>query len=200
MDADADDGRVRPAVWLINTVHDHIYYVNRTPPRDLPWIIRVVWRLYHLAWWPQRILLNAADEVVTISYTTEALIGAHHHETPGVGGEQCRRPTRRRRAARRAGRTQPGLYMGSYMPYKNVETLAAGMDELPGYTLHIQSRASEEVQDRLGALSFAGSLEFHGGVSDESTSLLDSATASSTPRGTRVSGSPWSRRCPVARR
>ena len=63
---------------FVNTVHDLIYYVNRTPPRDLPWIIRVVWRLYHLAWWPQRLLLNGADEVVTVSYTTKALISAHH--------------------------------------------------------------------------------------------------------------------------
>jgi glycosyltransferase involved in cell wall biosynthesis len=68
--------------------------------------------------------------------------------------------------------------MGSYMPYKNVETLATGMHELPGYTLHLLSRASEEVRDRLVALAPAGSLVFHGGVSDEEyASLLDSATA-----------------------
>jgi len=70
------------------------------------------------------------------------------------------------------------VYMGSYMPYKNVETLAAGMHELPGYTLHLLSRASEEVRNRLVALAPAGSLVFHGGVSDEEyATLLDSATA-----------------------
>jgi glycosyltransferase involved in cell wall biosynthesis len=163
---------------FVNTVHDLIYYVNRMPPRDLPWIIRAVWRLYHLAWWPQRLLLNGADEVVTISYTTEALIAAHHltrrpvsvvsnAADPPVGVQPRTEPAERSL-----------VYMGSYMPYKNVETLAVAMHELPGYTLHLLSRASEEVRDRLEALAPAGSLLFHGGVSDEEyASLLDSATA-----------------------
>ena len=163
---------------FVNTVHDLIYYVNRTPPRDLPLIIRVVWRLYHLAWWPQRLLLNGADEVVTVSYTTKALIAAHHltrrrvsvvsnAADPPVGVQSRSEPAERSL-----------VYMGSYMPYKNVETLVAGMHELPGYTLHLLSRASEEVRDRLEALAPAGSLVFHGGVSDEEyASLLDSATA-----------------------
>jgi glycosyltransferase involved in cell wall biosynthesis len=68
--------------------------------------------------------------------------------------------------------------MGSYMPYKNVETLARAMHELPGYTLHLLSRASEEARNRLEVLAPAGSLVFHGGVSDdEYAALLDSATA-----------------------
>ena len=50
---------------LLLTVHDLIYYRNRTPPRDLAAPIRLLWRLYHLAWWPQRLLLNRADGVVT---------------------------------------------------------------------------------------------------------------------------------------
>ena len=163
---------------LVNTVHDLIYYANRTPPRDLPWIIRAVWRLYHLAWWPQRLLLNGADEVVTISYTTEALVAAHHltrrpvsvvsnAADPPVGVQPRTEPAERSL-----------VYMGSYMPYKNVETLATAMHELPGYTLHLLSRASEEARDRLEALAPTGSLVFHGGVSDEEyASLLDSATA-----------------------
>jgi glycosyltransferase involved in cell wall biosynthesis len=171
-------GAVGRRYGFVNTVHDLIYYVNRTPPRDLPWIIRVVWRLYHLAWWPQRILLNAADEVVTVSYTTKALIAAHHltrrpvsvvsnAADPPVGVQPRAEPVERSL-----------VYMGSYMPYKNVETLAAGMHELPGYTLHLLSRESEEVRDRLEAFAPAGSLVFHGGVSDEEyASLLDSATA-----------------------
>ena len=163
---------------FVNTVHDLIYYVNRTPPRDLPWIIRVVWRLYHLAWWPQRILLNAADEVVTVSYTTKALIAAHHltRRPVSVVSNAADPPVGVQPRTEAAERSL--VYMGSYMPYKNVETLAAGMHELPGYTLHLLSRASEEVRNRLEALAPAGSLVFHGGVSDEEyASLLDSATA-----------------------
>ena len=81
---------------LVLTLHDLIYYRNRTPPRDLAWPIRLLWRLYHLAWWPQRLLLNRADAVVTVSETTE-------------GADREHRLTRRpitvvRNAADRAGR------------------------------------------------------------------------------------------------
>ncbi len=163
---------------FVNTVHDLIYYVNRTPPRDLPGIIRVIWRLYHLSWGPQRLLLNAADEVVTVSETTKALIAQHHltrrpvsvvtnAADPPVGVQPRTEPAERSL-----------LYMGSYMPYKNVETLATAMHELPGYTLHLLSRASDDVRARLTALAPEGSLSFHGGVSDEEyASLLDAATA-----------------------
>ena len=62
---------------LVLTVHDLIYYRHPTPPRDLPGFVRVLWRLYHLAWWPQRLLLNRSDAVVTVSETTKALIAEH---------------------------------------------------------------------------------------------------------------------------
>jgi glycosyltransferase involved in cell wall biosynthesis len=163
---------------FVNTVHDLIYYVNRTPPRDLPWVIRVVWRLYHLAWWPQRLLLNAADEVVTVSYTTKALIARHHltrrpvsvvsnASDPPVGVQ-----------SRTAPATRILVYMGSYMPYKNVETLVAGMHQLPGYTLHLLGKTSQEVRARLAPLAPEGSLVFDGPVSDEEyAAALDGATA-----------------------
>ena len=163
---------------LVNTVHDLIYYVNRTPPRDLPWVIRVIWRLYHLSWAPQRILLNAADEVVTVSETTKALIAQHHltRRPVSVVTNAAEPPVGVQPRAGPAERSL--LYMGSYMPYKNVETLAAAMHELPGYTLHLLSRASGDVRTQLEALAPAASLVFHGGVSDEEyASLLDAATA-----------------------
>jgi glycosyltransferase involved in cell wall biosynthesis len=163
---------------FVNTVHDLIYYVNRTPPRDLPWVIRVIWRLYHLSWAPQRLLLNMADEVVTVSYTTKALIDAHHltrrpvsvvgnASDPPIGVQPRTAPTARSL-----------VYMGSYMPYKNVETLVTGMHELPGYTLHLLGRTSQEVRDRLTPLAPEGSLVFEGSVSDdEYAAILDGATA-----------------------
>jgi hypothetical protein len=33
------------------------------------------------------------------------------------------------------------VYMGSFMPYKNVEAIAAAMHALPGYSLHLLSGA-----------------------------------------------------------
>ena len=49
---------------LVQTLHDLIYYRHPAPPRFLR--LRLVWRLYHKAWWPQRVLLNRADVVATI--------------------------------------------------------------------------------------------------------------------------------------
>ncbi|WBU38574.1 glycosyltransferase family 4 protein [Homoserinibacter sp. YIM 151385] len=164
---------------LVLTIHDLIYYSNPTPPRDLPWPVRALWRLYHLAWWPQRLLLRRADEVVTVSQTTRELMERHrltrHRITvvrnapDPVGGGM-------------AGRSAPDgrelVYMGSFMPYKNVETLARAMHELPGYRLHLLSRIRPADRDRLAALAPQGSLEFHDGISEaEYTALLGRATA-----------------------
>ena len=166
---------------LLLTVHDLIYYRNRTPPRDLPAGVRLLWRLYHLAWWPQRMLLNRADGVVTVSNTTAALIAEHELTTrpvtvvsnaatplPGADevGERAR-PTSRRL-----------VYMGSYMPYKNVDTLVRAAALLPGTELHLMSRVSGTERERLGKLAPTARLVFHDGATDaEYAETLRSATA-----------------------
>jgi glycosyltransferase involved in cell wall biosynthesis len=64
------------------------------------------------------------------------------------------------------------------MPYKNVETLALGMHELPGYTLHLLGSSSQRVREELTALAPEGSLVFDGPVTDEEyAAALDRATA-----------------------
>ena len=52
---------------LLLTVHDLIYYSHPKPPPEFSFLIRGLWRLYHKAWWPQRILLNSADAVVAVN-------------------------------------------------------------------------------------------------------------------------------------
>ena len=59
---------------LVLTVHDLIYYRHPAPPPNFSWPVRALWRLYHLVYWPQRILLNRSDAVVTVSQTTKQLI------------------------------------------------------------------------------------------------------------------------------
>ena len=164
------------------TVHDLIYYSNPEPPHDLPAFVRALWRLYHKAWWPQRMLLNGGDAVVTVSHTTEQLIAEHH---------LTRRPVV---VARNAAdlpdaslvATDPEsqssarsiVYMGSFMPYKNVETLARTAELLPEYTLHLLSRSTPADEARLRAAAPGAALEFHRGVSDEEYHrLLRSCTA-----------------------
>ena len=164
---------------LILTLHDLIYYQNPTPPSFLPLPVRALWRLYHLAYWPQRLLLNRADVVATISDTTGGLMARHR---------LTRRPVAMVGNAPQAGTVPRNpespveptlLYMGSFMPYKNVETVIRGMEYLPGYTLHLLSRISDARRAELEAIIPAGArVEFSNGVTDgEYDALLRRTTA-----------------------
>jgi glycosyltransferase involved in cell wall biosynthesis len=166
---------------LVLTVHDLIYYRHPTPPRDLPAFVRGLWRLYHLAWWPQRMLLNRSDAVVTVSETTKALIAEHRLTKRPVyvvpNAADMPEP-----ASGRSERTAPEskslVYMGSFMPYKNVDTLVRAAALLPEYTLHLMSRVSEAERKRLSELAPGARLAFHDGASDEEyAETLASATA-----------------------
>ena len=166
---------------LVLTVHDLIYYRNRTPPRDLAAPIRLLWRLYHLAWWPQRMLLNRADAVVTVSQTTKDLIAEHQltrRPVHVVSNAADMPPIPEERLARRAPETKSLVYMGSFMPYKNVETLVAAAALLPDYELHLMSRVTDAQRERLTAIAPAARVVFHDGASDEEyAETLASATA-----------------------
>ncbi|MCC3291282.1 glycosyltransferase family 1 protein [Arthrobacter sp. zg-Y1110] len=153
---------------LVLTLHDLIYYSNPTPPSFLPAAVRWLWRLYHLAYWPQRLLLDRADVVATISGTTRELMSRHRLTKRPVRivanapqeGSVPRDPD--------AGAEASLLYMGSFMPYKNVETIIRGMEYLPDYTLHLLSRISDARRSELEALIPAGArVTFHNGVTDE---------------------------------
>ncbi|MFM9274585.1 glycosyltransferase family 4 protein [Pseudarthrobacter sp. NKDBFgelt] len=155
---------------LVLTLHDLIYYEHPAPPGFLPAPVRLLWRLYHKAFWPQRLLLNRADTVATISRTTEALIAKYRLTRRPVRiisnapqPEQEHGP----RAAD-AGADRALVYMGSFMPYKNVETMVSGMAGLPGYTLHLLSRITPQRRAELERLVPPGAhVVFHNGVTDE---------------------------------
>lgn len=78
-----------------------------------------------------------------------------------------------------AGADHSLVYMGSFMPYKNVETMVAGMSELPDFTLHLLSRITAERRAELEIMVPAGAkVVFHNGVTDaEYARLLTRATA-----------------------
>ncbi len=169
---------------LVLTLHDLIYYRHRTPPPEFAAPIRLLWWLYHSAWWPQRMLLNRADAVVTVSHSTAALIEQHRltdrpvtvvpnaaEPAPDTGPDSG--PD-----SGPAARTGALVYMGSFMPYKNVATLARAMGALPAHELHLMSRISAAERARLTALAGGGRLVFHDGASDELyRELLRGATA-----------------------
>jgi len=161
---------------VLLTLHDLIYYRHRTPPPEFPAPIRLLWRLYHLSWWPQRMLLDRADAVVTVSETSAALIATHR---------LTRRPvTVVPNAAdpppdpRRLPRTRALVYMGTFMPYKNVETLVRAAALLPDHELHLMSRIDPADRARLTALGPGARLVFHDGADDATyRDVLRGATA-----------------------
>lgn len=169
---------------LVLTLHDLIYYDHPQPPADLPAAVRAGWRLYHRAWWPQRLLLDRADAVVTVSHTTRELIAAHRltrrpvHVVPNAprpgsvlpAGAALERLPRRGRKL---------VYMGSFLPYKNVETLLRAAGRLPDHELHLLSRISPARRAQLEALVPDGArVVFHDGVDEaEYSALLAEAAA-----------------------
>ncbi|HKU03959.1 MAG TPA: glycosyltransferase family 1 protein [Arthrobacter sp.] len=164
---------------LILTLHDLIYYEHPAPPGFLPAPVRLLWRLYHKAFWPQRLLLDRADIVATISRTTEALMAKYRlTRRPVRIIANAPQPAQEPRDPA-AGADKTIIYMGSFMPYKNVETMVAGMAGLPGYTLHLLSRITPQRRAELERIVPRGAaVVFHNGVTDaEYDGLLRRATA-----------------------
>ena len=152
---------------LVTTVHDLIYYTHRTPPRDLNPALRLLWRGYHLWVGFQRSVLNRADAHLVDSETTRALMERYRMTRNPMhvvllGTEQPEVTPDRHIPDRR-----DLVYMGSFMPYKNVDLLVSALHELPGYKLRLMSRVSDEERARLTALAPVGSVEFLNGASDE---------------------------------
>jgi len=152
---------------LVTTVHDLIYYTHRTPPRDLAWPIRLLWRGYHLWWGFQRAVLNRADAHVVVSETTGALLAeqrlTRNPVTVIISGTDHPLP----RPVRGAHRSRDLVYMGSFMPYKNVDLLAKAMHKLPGYRLRLMSRIDGSERERLTAMAPPGSIDFVNGATEE---------------------------------
>ena len=165
---------------LVLTIHDLIYYTHPTPPRQFNVFVRILWRLYHMSWWPQKYLLKQADGVIAVSETTKSLIEKMeltqktvcvvHNAADGLSPAHS--------IAAADNRRKELIYMGSFMPYKNVETLILAMNELPEYTLHLLSPIEQKIQIKLSLGIKNNNVIFHNGVSDEEYSdLLSQATA-----------------------
>ncbi len=167
---------------LVLTLHDLIYYDDPRAPEFLPAPVRWGWRLFHQSYLPQRLLLNRADAVVTVSQTSRQQIEQHRlthqkvevipNAPPAVNWQpQAHKPL--------STRDKKLIYMGSFMPYKNVETLLAAMKMLPDYKLHLLSPISLAREAELAQLA-GSNVYFEHGVSDkkyrqflaESTALL----------------------------
>jgi len=168
---------------LVLTLHDLIYYRHPAPPPAMPALVRAIWRLYHLSYWPQRWALNGADAIATVSQTTQRLMTVHRltrrpvkvvYNAAGSKANNFAAQNRERPSDNKL------IYMGSFMGYKNVETLIDAMAWLPNHSLHLLSKISParklELQSRVPEGS--GSVVFHNGVTeDEYQQLLSQSVA-----------------------
>ena len=159
---------------LISTVHDLIYYRRRKPPTFLPWAVRIIWRMYHLSFWPQRALLRQSDALVTVSQTTKLdierarlwpakkplRIASPAFDSQVFEGSNGNPAS--------ANALKALVYAGSYLPYKGVETIVEALKELPDFELHLVTEASGEVQGRLRRIAgeAAPRVKFLGGLDD----------------------------------
>jgi len=154
---------------LVLTLHDLIYYRHRKPPQDLNPLIRTIWRLYHLSYLPQRILLNRADEVVTVSETTKRLISKHHLTKRPVAVVYNAASIESKTSSRTFPKEIKLVYIGSFMPYKNVETLIKATGKVPGATLQLLSKITSDREEELTELARVSGAKvlFHHGVTDK---------------------------------
>jgi glycosyltransferase involved in cell wall biosynthesis len=143
-------GSLRKRHRLILTVHDLIYYSHPAPPAYFNFFIRLLWRIYHASFLPQKLLLRGADEVVTVSETSKRLIIKNKLTSKAVtivpnatnGLAYVNLPVEKKI-----------VYMGSFMPYKNVEDLIRATAELEGYRLLLLSKITDSKRDELFQLA-----------------------------------------------
>ena len=157
---------------LILTLHDMIYYKYRLPPPQAKGLVRPAWRLFHLWYWPQKLVLNRADIVATVSQTSRTeILAAKLTKRPLIVVSNAARdlsPLLSRPVEQTERPPKNLIFMGTPLPYKNAETLIKAMEFLPGRTLHICSKIKPARQDELTALiPDTAKVIFHGGISDE---------------------------------
>lgn len=155
---------------LILTSHDMIFYHYNVAPIGQPFLIRVGWKAYHATKVPERIALNSADIVATVSKAMRAEFeDAKLTKRPIIVVPNAPQNLAKLTKKQPAGLKPRNLiYMGSMMEYKNVETLIKGMQYLPGYTLHILSKSTAARAEELKALiPKKANVIFYNGVTDE---------------------------------
>lgn len=163
---------------LILTLQDLIYYHNPKPPTFLPAPIRFAWWLFYQAYWPQRLVLSMADYIATVSKTSKHLIRQAKLTKLPIGVIYNAPPE-----LKKPGKPKPAkkelVYMGSFMPYKNVEIILKAMEHLPDYKLHLASRILPQRKAELEQLiTHKDQVIFHNGASDEEYAImLSTATA-----------------------
>jgi len=152
----------------ILTSHDMIYYRHPTPPSNINPALKIGWRMYHMTYIPERLALNGADVVATVSHTVQREFEqARLTKRPIVVIPNGPQKFHTHKVVHDDS-PKNLVYMGSFMPYKNVEVLIKGMQWLPGRTLHLLSKVTPARRKELTKLIPKGvDVRFHSGVTDD---------------------------------
>lgn len=154
---------------LILTLQDLIYHRQREAPPQLRRATRLLWRAYHWSYLPQKLTINRADVVATVSQTSkQEIVAARLTRKRIVVLSNAPRQFPNAQVTQHDAPPKNLIYMGALMRYKNPETLIRAMVYLPERVLHILSRGSAERMAELRTLVPHGcSVVFHNGVTDE---------------------------------
>jgi glycosyltransferase involved in cell wall biosynthesis len=146
-----------------------IYYHHHTSPQNVGLPLRIAWRLYHATYIPERLSLNQADTVATVSESVKKEFEqAKLTRRPIVVVYNAPQDLKQFVKTVKTGAPKNIVYMGAFISYKNAETLIKGMKWLPGYTLHLLSGIRPQRKKELGALIPKDAhVVFYNGVSDE---------------------------------
>ena len=140
-----------------------------------------------MSYQPTRMILNRADAVATVSETTKSLMSKNKLTNKPItviynSSDEISHQAELAKVtfAKRAANPKTLVYMGSFMDYKNVETLVAAMKFLPDYELQLLSKISKQRMEQLKSMldGQGGSVRFFNGVSEHQyQELLQKATA-----------------------
>lgn len=166
-------GTIGRTYLSVLTLHDMIYYRHPRAPKFLPLPVRIGWWLYHQAYFPQRWLLRGGDLITTVSQTSAQDIHDAHMTNRALHVVYNAPQRFKKYPVTFKKKVTNIVYMGSFMSYKNAETLIRGMQWLPGRTLHLLSRISPQRQEQLKALiPNHAKVRFHNGVTDDTYEKL----------------------------
>lgn len=165
---------------LILNQQDMTYYKQNVAPSYLPLYLKLLWWIYHLSYIPGRLVLNSADMVATVSEASKKeILDAKLTKRKVIVVPNAARDLSIHRTSRNKKlNSQPKnlVYMGSFLPHKNVETLVKMMNFLPDRTLHLLSSIEDSRKKELLRIN-KNNVVFHNGVSDQKYVELLSSNA-----------------------
>lgn len=134
---------------LILTLQDMTYYKYNNPPKNHSVLVRIGWKMFYMTYAPQRLVLNRADIVSTVSETSRTeIIEAGLTKNEVIVATNAARKLNSYHDEPEQGTKPPRnlVFIGTGQVHKNIEALIKGMEYLPGRRLHLMSPMSRQTK------------------------------------------------------